>query len=175
MEKWIQCCLDRSFGNEAWFKMFPASNQSFLEKRGSDHRPVWLNLSASHDIFKGQFRFDKKFLMQPDVGKEIAVAWTENSNGIGLNVSQKIRKCRNLLSRWKKKKIFNAKDKIHLLQQRLEWFQSRSYPCWYMINMVKKELIQAYKEEELFWKQKSREKWFNYGDRNSKFSNLQLK
>lgn len=173
--KWIQCCLDRSFGNEAWASLFPSSNQTFLEKRGSDHRPVWLNLGASPDVFKGQFKFDKKFLMQPDTGKQVINAWSEGRNGNMMNVSQKIRNCRNVLSRWKKKKVFNAKDKIHLLQQRLEWLQSRSYPCFFMINVVKKDLIRAYKEEELFWKQKSRDKWLNKGDRNSKFFHSSVK
>lgn len=69
---------------------------------------------------------------------------------------------------WKKEKDFNAKDRIHILEDRLEWFQSRNYPCWHAIRVIK-ELCRAYKEEELFWQQKSMEKWLKYGDRNSNF------
>ena len=52
---------------------------------------------------------------------------------------------------------------------RLEWFQSRNYPCWHAIRAIRRELCKAYKEEELFWRQKSMEKWMKYGDRNSNF------
>lgn len=79
------------------------------------------------------------------------------------------------MSQWKKKKVFNTKDKIHILQERLEWFQSKSYPCTFVINNIKKELIQAYKEEEMHWKQKSRDKWLVLGDRNSKFFHSSVK
>lgn len=65
-KKWIQCALDISFGNKEWHKLFPASNQTFLDKRGSEHRPVWMNFYATHQTFKGQFRFDKKI---PDATK----------------------------------------------------------------------------------------------------------
>lgn len=52
-KKYIQCCLDRCFGNKEWRSRFPESNQTFLEKRGSDHKPVWINLRANSDIHRG--------------------------------------------------------------------------------------------------------------------------
>ncbi|KAF8053524.1 hypothetical protein N665_1404s0001 [Sinapis alba] len=168
-KKWIQCCLDISFGNEAWLSLFPGSNQTFLEKRGSDHRPVLLRFYASKEPFKGQFRFDKRFLRQPEVLKEIEKAWGGRNKCGPDKVGIKIRRCRDVLSRWKRKKNFNAKDKITLLQQRLKWFQSRDFPCRFMIDMIRKELLHAYKEEDSFWKQKSRDKWLVFGDRSSKF------
>ncbi|CAN7044661.1 unnamed protein product [Brassica rapa subsp. trilocularis] len=167
--KWIRSCLDRSFGNKAWFQMFPESNQKFLEKRGSDHRPVWLRFYADREAFKGLFRFDKRFLRQPEVVKEVEVAWAgRNANGTE-KISEKIRKCRIVLSKWKKRRNFNARDKINLIQQRLEWFQSRSYSCRFMVDSLTRELLNAHKEEEMFWRQKSRDKWLVFGDRSSKF------
>lgn len=49
-----------------------------------------------------------------------------------------------------KKERFNAREKINLLHQRLEWFQSKPYSCWFVINNINKELMLAYKEEECF-------------------------
>lgn len=79
----------------------------------------------------------------------------------------KIRNCRKVMSDWKRKNRLNAKNKINQLQERLEWFQSKPYSCWFVINNLEKELLLAYKEEENFWWQKSREKWLKLGDRNS--------
>ena len=106
--KWIQCALDRSFGSKVWHHTFPSSNQTFLDKRGSYHRPVWMNFFASPQAFKGQFRFDKKFLMQPNVKKKVGIAWASNRNGRSSSVSQRIRSCRNALSRWKEQSVLNA-------------------------------------------------------------------
>lgn len=37
---WIQCRLDRAFGNEAWYQLFPRVQTEYLERIGSDHRPM---------------------------------------------------------------------------------------------------------------------------------------
>ena len=175
-QKWIQCCLDRAFGNKAWLRFFPGSNQRFLDKRGSDHRPVLLKLQAYQERRVGQFRFDKKFLFQPGVKQKIIEAWRGAAEGSGnRNVAKRLRDCRGALSEWKKQRVFNAKDRIHILERRLEWFQSRNYPCWHAIRVIKKELCRAYKEEELFWQQRSMEKWLKYGDRNSNFFHESVK
>ncbi|XP_013694544.2 uncharacterized protein LOC106398556 [Brassica napus] len=168
-KKRIQCCLDRSFGNKAWLSLFPNSNQTFLEKRGSDHRPVWLNLSAAQSGFKGQFRFDKRLLINPEVKGLIDKVWRRTGSNCNLKVSQKISRCRTVLSRWKRTNQTNAKVKILKLQERMEWFQSKPYPCRFMIEGIHRELVGAYKEEEMFWKQKSKDKWLVFGDRSSKF------
>ncbi|KAF8048358.1 hypothetical protein N665_2550s0001 [Sinapis alba] len=145
-KKWIQSCLDRDFGNKEWFREFPGLNQRFLDKRGSDHRPVLLHLQASQSKNGKLFCFDKK-----------------------------IRDCRGALNEWKKKRSFNSKDRIHLLEERLDWFQSRNFPCWHAIRLMKKELCKAYKEEELYWWQKSMEKWLKYRDHNSNFFHESVK
>lgn len=87
----------------------------------------------------------------------------------------RIRRCRRVASSWERQRRFNAKDKMNLLQETLEWFQSKPYPCWFVINNIKRELMLAYKEEEIFWRHKRREKWLKLGDRNSKFFHLSVK
>lgn len=34
---WVQCRLDRAFGNAEWFRLFPRTHSTYLEKLGSDH------------------------------------------------------------------------------------------------------------------------------------------
>lgn len=44
-----------------------------------------------------------------------------------------------------------------------------------MVNNIKRDLLKAYREEELFWRQKSRDKWMVYGDRCTKFYHSSVK
>lgn len=140
-----------------------------MEKRGSDHRPVWLNLFIASSSFKGQFRFDKRLLINPEVKGLSDKDWRSTGTNRNLKVSQKISRCRTVLSRWKRENQTNVRIKILKLQDIMEWFQSKPYPCRFMIEGIRRELVGAYKEEAMFWKQKSRDKWLVFGDRSSKF------
>lgn len=79
--------------------MFPVTNQLFMEKRGSDHRPILVNLMASHEVYKGQFKFDKRMLHEPLVKECVQNAWLAPNQGESLYVSERIRKCRSALSK----------------------------------------------------------------------------
>lgn len=119
---WIQCKLDRSFGNKEWFKLFPTANQLFLEKKGSDHRPVLLHLLSSQDTYRGSFRFDRRMLHQPWVLESIKEAWLASSSNFGQSISESLRRCRKALSKWKKVNETNAKEKISRIQLEVEAF-----------------------------------------------------
>lgn len=60
------------------------------------------------------------------------------------SVSDKIRCCRKTLSKWKKE-------------------------CFHQVDKIKTQLLEAYKEEESYWSQRSRQTWLYEGDNNTKF------
>lgn len=166
---WIQNKLDRSFGNQELFDIFPAANQAFLEKRGSDHIPVLVKLLASQDTYKGKFRFDSRMLNKPRVRESIETVWNSVNRINGGLVSERIRECRRALNCWKRVNNCNALDRIHQIQDALKVEQSRLRPVPYQVNRLKWELLQTYKDEENFWHQKSMNKWLKVGDGNTRF------
>lgn len=69
----------------------------------------------------------------------------------------------------------NALDMIHRCEAALELMQSKVWPNLRQTRILKKELAVAYREEEHFWHQKSRQKWMRSGNRNSKFFHASVK
>ena len=56
---WVQCRLDRAFRNAEWFRLFPKAHTTYLEKLGSDHRPVFTSLAKSIQGRTCRFCFDR--------------------------------------------------------------------------------------------------------------------
>lgn len=67
--------LDRCFANKAWFNQFPVANQSFMEKRDSDHRPFLVRLVT-------------RWLNKPKVKEEVIRAWYFGHCRNGIFVSE---------------------------------------------------------------------------------------
>lgn len=107
----IRSKLDRCFGNKEWFMLFPASNQTFLDMKGSDYRPVLLKLILPAENFRGRFKFDSRFLHKPLVKDTIRKAWLTNHPSFGSSASDRLSRCRKALSRWKKEQSLNSRDK----------------------------------------------------------------
>ncbi|KAF2561071.1 hypothetical protein F2Q70_00017111 [Brassica cretica] len=88
---WVQCRLDRAFGNAKWFRLFPQSHTAYLEKTAPDHRPIFTSLANSGQRRTGRFMFDKRWCKKPEVTEVIRRGWCSNfASGQG-SVSERIK------------------------------------------------------------------------------------
>lgn len=148
---WIQSRLDRCFGNKAWFDQFPCSNQFFLDKRGSDHRPVFINLIESQEAYRGWFKFDRRLLEVEGVRDNVINAWDFGGSTGNGTISVRLNACRKSLSVLKKQVNLNARDRICQAEYAFEQEQSSNSPSTWRINFLKRELVRAYRDEETYW------------------------
>lgn len=163
---WIQCRLDRAFGNAEWFRIFPQSHSVYLEKTGSDHRPIFTSLANMGQRRTGRFMFDKRWCKKPEITKVVRRGW-ESFTGSG-SVSEKINSCRQELCRWKRHANVNSSKNIQRLRRKLEEEESKRFPDLAILPSLRVELEKAYDEEESYWKQKSKNTWLKVGDKNTK-------
>ncbi|CAA7047581.1 unnamed protein product [Microthlaspi erraticum] len=94
---------------------------------------------------------------------------------MAVNLATKIKHCRKEISSWKRNNRTNAKERIMILRYRLDKAMSSQRSSNGERTKLREELNQAYAEEEMFWKQKSRNQWLNSGDKNTKFFHLVAK
>lgn len=83
---------------------------------------VLLKLCTSQKLYIRQFKFDKRFLIQPVVENEIKDKIIFKRRDISangeLNLSFKLRVCKRALSRWKKGS--SMPNRVQLLEKSLE-------------------------------------------------------
>lgn len=122
----------------------------------------------------GSFRFDKRMFRNPFVFETINQDWNSSSSNPNLCVASRIRLWK-ALSRWKKENQSNSSLRISKLQDDLEHEQSSLNPSTSRLNFLTKSLVYASKEEENFWKQKSKDDWILHGDGNTKIFHAAVK
>ncbi|XP_010518579.1 PREDICTED: uncharacterized protein LOC104793852 [Camelina sativa] len=73
------------------------------------------------------------------------------------------------ISAWKRNTNQNSKERISQLRHRLEEEGEKLYPNFHYMKTLRWDLAAVYREEELFWKQQSKEKWLREGHQNTRF------
>lgn len=166
---WVQCRLGRSFGNNEWFTLFSRVCMEYLDMYASDHRPI--RICFTHErtgAHNKRFFFDKRMTTREGFEEVVKQSWG-GVNGDKSTIMERIIRCKQRITRWKKRTDMNSRDKITRLKALLEKEVSKTCPSNRVMQRLKHELAFAYREEETYWRQKCREEWLREGDRNTKF------
>lgn len=83
------------------------------------------------------------------------------------SLETKISRCQSEIIKWSKEQNQNNAQRIRETQMALEAALSSSFPNPAEIGQLTATLDQAYKEEGMFWKQRSRVLWLQSGNRNT--------
>ncbi|XP_039142274.1 uncharacterized protein LOC120279409 [Dioscorea cayenensis subsp. rotundata] len=147
---WVR--LDRFLVNPAWISLFPRVHQTSLPRLGFDHVPLRLEAGVFLPKVK-RFRFEQVWFLENNLGELIQEWWLENApEGCGAFIlAKKLKRLKGKLREW-------AKETRSLT---LEENQRQ--------NELLTSLNTLLKQEEIYWRQRSRVKWVKEGDENTKF------
>lgn len=160
----VQCRLDRALCNIEWSDLFPSCRSQYLRYEGSDHRPLISFLDTRHKRGNGIFRFDRRLKDNHEIKEIFKNLWESNTQ---LQVEEKLSLCRRAICKWSKFFYENRRQILEKLKEELDQALSNPVPNDPLIRELNEKLLQNYKDEENFWKQRSRQLWLSLGDDNT--------
>ena len=98
------------------------------------------------------------------------MGWSDCNEGQTVDIVTKISSCRHEIVKWRK-----DNPPYNDLQKALEEVQIYDNRSQEEILEVSRKLQDAYKDEEEYWHQKSRNMWYSLGDLNPKFYHVLTK
>lgn len=164
--------IDRIMVNANWLDCFPNAYGEALPAIGSDHSPIVLHCDVAAGKRKKHFVYEHFWDEHPDCASLVAEAWNKISpNSGGVDIKQRIDDVKSGLSVWSHRTFKRAGRQINFLKKEIRRLQNVNATAEVLsrLSSHKKELDDLWKQEELYWRARSRVKWLNNGDRNSKF------
>ncbi|KAG7578757.1 Ribonuclease H-like superfamily [Arabidopsis thaliana x Arabidopsis arenosa] len=135
----------------------------------SDHSPVLATIADKMPRGKHSFRFDKRWIGKEGLLETIADGWNFDSEPGDGKFVEKLTNCRRAISQWRRELTPYGRQTIEDLKSELYAAQRDDRRSREEITKLTLRLKEAYRDEELYWHQKSRSSLMQLGDNNSKY------
>lgn len=172
--------LDRFLINIDMRHMVGDIEVSHLDFLASDHRPIiadWCMNNMGECSFRRKkkiIRFEESLTLSDECRDIISKVWTESVGSDEIVFHNKIFACLVQLAKWKKTQIGGCiRGVISRKEKELIAITDNKIGNWREEMMkAERDLEKLLEEDEIYWKQRAREDWLHWGDRNTKWFHL---
>lgn len=172
--------LDRAISNANFLLNYPDSRLENLPIISSDHGPICLTLENPKRKSSKPFRFEAIWLSHHSFKPLVENIWKQkiNTNPI-LNFVTIAGQFASRARIWNKSVFGNIFRRMEELNQESEEIQQQlmANPNSTFLKQkdtqIRAELLEIWKQEEVYWAQKAKANWLNLGDRNTRFFQAQ--
>ncbi|GJV60623.1 reverse transcriptase [Tanacetum coccineum] len=165
--------IDRAFGNINLFELYPYHSLLHKPLIGSDHAPLIYCSQPLSGKRCSRFHFESMWTTHEDCETVVREAWLNlcaDNNLLALRSN--LSNCASKLTQWSKCRLGNNRKLIDSFTRELEMIQGLRSTPETMVRERLQDLEVTWMREEMYWHQRSRINWLNYGDRNSRFFHL---
>ncbi|XP_042974748.1 uncharacterized protein LOC122306386 [Carya illinoinensis] len=170
--------LDRAFCNEIRAKLYPYLRVYTLPALSSDRYPLFITLDVK-DPYKFRkhkpFRFEASWSLREECHLQIEEVWKQPRMGENMlsTITEGLTKCKQKLLQWSKAFIDASKHTLNEQLSHLSKLQKKNkYHLNEVIKKVQKSINSLLEEDNLRWKQRTKQRWLNKGDKNTVFSSM---
>ncbi|XP_058103375.1 uncharacterized protein LOC131246929 [Magnolia sinica] len=167
--------LYRMLLNGSWLSSLPMFTINHLTRSCSDHSPILLRFKDNSANFPQPFRFQRIWTTHDDFKRVVREAWDAEVVAAPMfKVFIKMKHLKRKLKDWNKTVFRDVHNNVQNAEDEIARAESNLIHSNYTDNLEKlqiahENLKRALLQQELFWKQKSRIRWLQEGDRNTKF------
>ncbi|GMI99219.1 hypothetical protein HRI_003591200 [Hibiscus trionum] len=161
--------LDRGVANNLWLTCFPEFDLHHLPHSISDHCPILLDTTArSHSSNKvWHFCFEASWLLEESCEATVRELWNVQKD----DFLDKLDHVTSGLDAWFKRTKKAKKLTVEMLNQKLDRLNELAPSDEVLGDIVdtKLELNLEMDKDELYWEQRARSNWLQFGDRNTTY------
>lgn len=167
--------LDRALLNEEWCDVWPNSQIGHFPNIGPDHCSILVSCDLNDERFPKLFCFEEKLRRDPECIEVVSNCWGDAAScSTQKHWKKKLYLCKNGLLKWSKEKFGNSKMQISSLMSEVSSLQAYGSYSVHKDRMepIVQQLDELWSREEIHWHQRSRVRWLQFGDKNSRFFHL---